>query len=107
MSETKPMPVVILDWRPMKRNSLLGFAKIQLGALKISDVTVNTNSGRLWAGLPSKPMIDREGAAMRNDAGKIRYVPILEWDNKNTGDRFSDSVVAALEAAHPGATREQ
>jgi len=107
MSETKLMPVMILDWRPMKRNSLLGFAKIQLGALKISDVTVNTNSGRLWAGLPSKPMIDRDGAAMRNDQGKIRYVPILEWDNKGTGDRFSDSVVSALEAAHPGATREQ
>lgn len=104
MSETKPMPVVILDWRPMKRNSLLGFVKLQLGALKITDVTVNTSNGRLWAGLPSKPMIDRDGNAMRNEQGKIRYVPILEWENKGTGDRFSDSVVSALEVAHPGAT---
>lgn len=104
MSTTKPMPVTILDWRPMKRNSLLGFAKIQLGALKISDVTVNTNSGQIWAGLPARPMIDREGAVLRNDAGKTRYVPILEWDSKAAGDRFSESVVAALEAAFPGAT---
>lgn len=104
MSETKLMAVTILEWRPMKRNSLLGFASIQLGALKIKDVTVNTNSGRLWAGLPSKPMVDRDGNAMRNDQGKIRYVPLLEWDSKAAGDRFSASVVAALEVAHPGAT---
>lgn len=106
MSAAKLMPVVILDWRPMRRNSLLGFAQIQLGALKIKDVTININTGRKWAGLPSKPMIDRDGNAMRNDQGKVRYVPLLEWDNKATGDRFSESVIAALEEKHPGATDE-
>lgn len=106
MSGTKPMPVVVLEWRPMKRNSLLGFAHIQLGALKIKDVTVNINTGRLWAGLPAKPMIDRDGNAIRNEQGKIKYVPILEWDNKATGDRFSESVILALEEKHPGATKE-
>lgn len=104
MSAAKLMPVVILEWRALRKNSLLGFASIQLGALKIKDVTVNTSNGRLWAGLPSKPMIDRDGAVLRNEQGKIRYVPILEWDNKGTGDCFSESVVAALEESHPGAT---
>lgn len=103
MSETKLMAVTILEWRPMKRNSLLGSVSLQLGALKIKDVTVNTNSGRIWAGMPAKPMVDRDGNAMRNEQGKIRYVPILEWDTKTAGDRFSASVVAALEVAHPGA----
>lgn len=106
MSTTKLMPVQILEWRALRKNSLLGFASIQLGALKIKDVTVNTSHGKLWAGLPSKPMIDRDGAAMRNEQGKVRYVPILEWDSKETGNRFSESVVAALEETHPGATTE-
>lgn len=106
MSGAKPMPVVILDWRPMRRNSLLGFASIQLGALKIKDVTVNIHTGRKWAGMPGKPMTDKEGNAMRNEQGKIRYVSLLEWDNKGTADRFSDSVIAALEEKFPGSTGE-
>lgn len=106
MSGSKLMPVVILEWRPMRRNSLLGFASVQLGALKIKDVTININTGRKWAGLPAKPMIDKEGNAMRNDQGKIRYVPILEWDTKGAGDRFSESVIVALEEKYPNATDE-
>lgn len=106
MSASKPMPVTILDWRPMRRNSLLGFAQIQLGALKIKDVTININTGRKWAGLPAKPMMDRDGNALRNEQGKVKYVPLLEWDNKGAGDRFSESVIMALEEKHPGATDE-
>lgn len=104
MSGSKPMPCTLIEWRPMKRNTLLGFAHVQLGALKIKDVTVNTSNGRTWANMPSKPMIDRDGQAMKNDQGKIKYVPLLEWANKETGDRFSEAVVAAIEAQHPGAT---
>jgi len=106
MSGANLMPVTILEWRPMKRNSLLGFVTIQLGALKIKDVTINENTGRHWAGMPAKVMVDREGATLKTPEGKLRYAPILEWANKAAGDRFSESVIAALEAAHPGATTE-
>lgn len=30
-------------------------------------------------------------------------VTILEWDNRETANRFSTSVVAAINEAHPGA----
>jgi hypothetical protein len=37
--------VKILDWRPMRKNSLLGFAKIELpSGMMISDVTVLTGA---------------------------------------------------------------
>lgn len=103
MSEQKLMPVVLLEWRPMRRNSLLGFAKIQLGALKISDISLNTSNGRTWANLPSKPMLNRDGQAMRDDKGKIRYSPMLEWNSKDTADRFSASVIAAVQEQYPDA----
>ncbi len=106
MSATRPMPVTVLNWKPIKRNSLLGFAEIQLGAMIINDVTINNSAGRLWAGLPSKPMMDRDGNAMRDDREKIKYVPLLKWASKESGDRFSDSVIAALEEKHPGATSD-
>lgn len=105
MSGAKPMPCALLEWKPLRKNSLLGFAKIQLGALTIRDVSVNTSNGRTWANLPSKPMIDRDGNAMRDDTGKIRYVPLLEWATKESGNRFSEAVIAAVEEQYPGATQ--
>ena len=101
----KPMPVVISTWKPMVRNTLRGFASIRLGALKINDVTVHRHeSGKCWASLPSKPVIQTDGTAKKGDNGKPLYVPILEWDSKATADRFSESLIAALEREHPGAT---
>ena len=101
-----PMPVAILAWRPLVRNTLRGFASIRLGAsLKINDVTVHRHeSGRCWAAMPSKPVMMPDGTAKKGDNGKQLYVPILEWDSKASADRFSEAVIAALEADHPGST---
>lgn len=96
------MKATCLAWKAMRRNSLLGFAKIQLGALIINDVTVNTSNGKTWANLPSKPMVDRDGVAMKTPEGKVRYVPLLEWATKESSDRFSEAVSAAVEEKEPG-----
>lgn len=99
------MPVVLLDWRPMKKGALRGFAKIRLGrAMVINDVTVLTANGRRWAGMPGKPQINKEGVALRDDKGKTKYSPVLEWLDKESADAFSEGVIAAVEAAHPGGT---
>ena len=103
MSEQPRMPVTILEWKPMSRNSLKGFAKIQLGALTILDCPVHNTDGRKWCGLPSKPQIDSDGNVKREPTGKIKYVALLQWATKAASDRFSDSVVAALEEKHPDA----
>lgn len=100
------MKATCLAWKAMRRNSLLGFAKIQLGALTINDVTVNTSNGKTWANLPSKPMIDRDGNAMRSPEGKMKYVPLLEWATRESSDRFSEAVIAAIEEKEPGALTE-
>lgn len=97
------MKATCLAWRAMRRNTLLGFARIQLGALTINDVSVNTSNGKTWANLPSKPMVDREGNAAKTPEGKIRYVPLLEWTDRGASDRFSEAVIAAVEEKEPGA----
>lgn len=103
MTAQGPMPITILEWKPLVRNTLRGFAKLQLGALTITDCPVHDTQGRKWCGLPSKPMIDGEGTVKRDDAGKIKYVPLLQWATKGASDRFSDSVVLALQQKHPDA----
>jgi hypothetical protein len=97
------MQVSLTDWRPLRRNSLLGFASIRVGALVIKDVTLHSSNGRRWAGLPAKPRINAGGEVMKDDRGKILYTPVLEWANRETADRFSNGVIAAVEREHPDA----
>jgi hypothetical protein len=93
------MPIVLLAWRPMAQGSRLGFATVQLGALKIIDVSVLSSNGKSWVSLPSKPLVSGKNVLL-DERGKTRYVPILEWRDRHTADRFSASVVAAILAAH-------
>ena len=69
----------------------------------ISDVTILTGERGPWASPPSKPMIDREGVAMKDDKGKLRYSPIIEFASRKIRDRWSPVVIEALERSHPEA----
>lgn len=96
------MPVALLSFRPLVKGALRGFASIQIGALQINDVSVYTKDGRSWAALPSKPMIGSNGP-VKDSAGKQRYQPVCAWASKESADRFSEGVCAAIDSAHPTA----
>jgi hypothetical protein len=77
--------VRIVDFRSVRRNSLLGFARVELpSGMVIADVTVMLagTTGRPWASPPSKPMVDREGVVLKDPNGKIRYTPIIEFTSR-------------------------
>ena len=95
---------VIRDWRPMRKGSLLGFAKVEMpSGMIISDVTILISERGPWASPPSKPMVGRDGLALKDDAGKVRYTPIIEFASKEIRDRFSTAVVDGLRVSHPEA----
>jgi len=101
------MPVVLLGWRPMAKGSLRGFAKVRLGrALVINDIPVLQSNGKAWASMPGKPLVDRDGQPMRDNRGKARFAPILEWSDRDAGDRFSAAVVEAVTREHGAAAIE-
>jgi len=105
MSDTPKMQVSLLDWKPMQRNSLRGFASVRLGrSLVIKDVTVHCSHGRRWAGLPGKPLLQSDGTAKLGSNGKPTYVPVMEWNTKDAADRFSEAVIEAVEREHPHET---
>lgn len=94
--------VKILDWRPMPRGSLLGFAKVEFpSGLIITDVTILSGERGPWASPPSKPMVGRDGAVLKDDKGKVRYSPIIEFATKEIRNRWSDSIIAAMRDAYP------
>lgn len=100
-AESPPaMPVSLVEWRPLRRNSLLGFASVRLGAMILRDVTVHHDSGSYWAGLPAKPRLAKGGETMKDEKGKVLYTPVVEWANKQTAKRFSDGVIAAVQKEH-------
>lgn len=97
------MPLALLAFKPMSRNTLRGFADVRLGkALLIKEIPVHVSNGKAWASLPSKPVI-KDGRVATDDKGKVRYVPILEWADKESRDAFSEAVVDAVKADSPDA----
>ncbi len=99
MSEA--MPVTLLGWKPVAKGSLRGFAKVRLGrALVINDIPVLQSNGKAWASMPGKPLVDRDRQPMRDNKGKARFSPILEWADRDASDRFSSAVVEAITREH-------
>ena len=92
----------VLDWREMRKGSLLGFAKIELpSGMVLNDCTVLMGNNGPWASPPSKPMISKDGIAMKDAEGKQKYVPIVEFASKEVRERWSAGVVEAVRQAHP------
>jgi hypothetical protein len=93
----------LVSWKPLRKNSLLGFACIELPVgLIIADVPVLVSGGKAWAALPSKPMVDGDGHHKRDVNGKPAYVAIRSWRDRELANRFSDRVIS-LRAEYPDA----
>jgi len=54
-----------------------------------------------WASPPSKPQI-KDGAVVKDEAGKIAYVNIFEFSSREARDKFSAAVIEAVRATADG-----
>lgn len=105
---TPPLPVALLEWRAVVKGGLRGFAKVRLGkSLTVHDVPVLVSHGKAWAAMPSKPLVDADGLALRDTNGKQRYAPVLEWADRDTSNRFSAAVVEAIKRDHGPAALDE
>ena len=90
----------------MRKNSLLGFARVPdpSGLNHRADVTVLNGERGPWASPPSKPQIDRDGLVIKDPAtGRIRYSPLIDFISREHRNRWSQAVVEALQTSHPEA----
>ena len=88
------------------QGSLRGFATVELPIeLKLIDCSVLVGPNGLWASLPSKPVLDREGKQVR-PSGKPQFPPVPEWRNRELNDRFSAAVVPLMRAVPPDALND-
>jgi hypothetical protein len=94
--------IICLEWRPLDRNTLRGFAHIRVAwQLDINGLAVHQN-GKRWAQLPARQQLDNAGDLVK-DGERIRYATVLQFSDRHIADRFSDAVVHAVEQKIGGA----
>lgn len=97
-------PLHFIEWRPLRRDTLHGFAKVRLpSGLEVADIGIHARGGQTWAAPPSRPMLDQDGKALRDETGKVRYVPMIGFYNHGTRASWSRQIIKALRAQYPDA----
>jgi hypothetical protein len=98
-------PVIVEDWKPVGRNTLLGFCRVRLpSGMILHDVAVHMSHGKFWATPAGKPRLGRDGLQMTDPTtGKLQWTPIVAFETKQISDRFSARVIEALRGAFPNA----
>jgi hypothetical protein len=99
----------LIGFKPIGKAGLAGFATVELGiGLRITDIPVFlTGQSGPWAGLPRRPILDRERRQRIGADGKPSFEPVVEWRDRETSDRFSAAVVELIRAAHPEAFEDR
>jgi hypothetical protein len=102
------LTITCREFRALRRNTLVGFANIDIAELKLEvrDVAVHEKNGKRWAQLPTKPQV-RDGTLIKDDGGKIAYVPIMSFASRAVSDAFSARVIEAVLALYPEAFDEE
>jgi hypothetical protein len=98
--------MVLREWRPARKNTLIGFCSIELpSGLQIDDIAVHLRNGRAWVSFPARPLLDADGQQVVRD-GRPQYVSTIRWRNRDLADRFSAAVVELVRDVDPDAFNE-
>jgi hypothetical protein len=91
------LSIICTDLRPLCKNTLRGFATIQIAELRMtmSEIAIHAKGDRAWAQPPARPWI-KNGQVVRDDNGRIQYSPIIEFDTGAVRTAFSDAVIRAV-----------
>jgi hypothetical protein len=96
---------VIEQYRAVtKSGALRGWLTVmQPSGQRIHDSGLFFRDGRWWVSPPSKPRLGRDGVQLKDATGKLRWDPVVSFASRELGDRWSESVLAALRMSHPHA----
>ena len=92
-------PVICIAWKPIERNTLRGFADLWVRAARMNfrGCALHEKDGRRWIQLPARPQLDKDRQLVRDDAGKVQYARILDFDSREVADRFNAAALKAIE----------
>jgi hypothetical protein len=82
----------ILNARPCKKNTLIGYFNLQMpSGLRIRDMMLHESHGKRWVQFSSKEWTNPDGSK--------GYSPILEFASREVSDRFQATIRPLAERA--------
>jgi hypothetical protein len=91
----------LLEWRPLLKNTLRGFAKVQFpSGVIIAEVGIHIAGSRAWASPPSRPWV-KDNAVVLDEAAKPRWQPLIEFATHGVRSSWSSQVLAAVREEYP------
>jgi hypothetical protein len=98
-----PPAIAISNWKSRDSGTLRGFFSASLpSGLDLHELMLHRRDGSWWLSFPSKPMLGTDGAALRDERGKVRYsAPLVSFASRQARDRFTEQMLAALRQAQP------
>jgi hypothetical protein len=101
--KARPRQMELLEWRPARKNTLVGFVSIELSnGLQVDDIAVHVRGGKAWVSFPARPMLNADGRQVMRD-GRPQYISMMCWRSRDLADRFSVAVVELVRNAYPDA----
>ena len=100
------LTVTCSDFRPLQRNTLVGFAVVEIAEMQLTirDVAIHQKGEARWAQLPAKPQITKDGSVLKDPAtGKVQYTTLMDFTSRAVRDAFSAAVIGAVLAYAPEA----
>jgi hypothetical protein len=98
-----PPAITIADWKPRESGTLRGFFSASLpSGLELHELMLHERDGSWWISFPAKPMLGPDGAALRDERGKVRYgAALIEFTTAQARNRFVEQVLVALRQTLP------
>jgi hypothetical protein len=94
--------VRILDWAPRSSGMLRGFLDVEFpSGLRFHECAVFEKLGMWWVSPAGKPVIGRDGTAIKEPNGRAKYKDVVTFTDKSRRDLWSSVVIEALRAARP------
>jgi hypothetical protein len=94
-------PSRLLEWRPLRKNTLRGFAKVQFpSGVIIAEIGIHVAGSRAWASPPSRPWV-KDNAVVLDAVGKPHWQPLIAFATHGVRSSWSRQVLAAVHEGYP------
>jgi hypothetical protein len=96
--------MTVENFKAIPAGAMRGVCDVTLpSGLVLHRCSIFARDGRAWASPPSKQVIGRDGTVQKTAEGKVRYEPTVSFVDRQTQERWSNAVIAALRIVNPEA----
>ena len=95
-----PPEIIVSEWKPHPKNTLLGFLSLRLASgLIIRNVCLHQKNDSRWVSMPARPY--------KREDGIDGWQPLIEFADADTRSRFQAAALSAIEKYLTGAEHDK